>query len=30
MNPEKEKKVTDRIIAYQLIILKNNENKYIE
>ena len=28
--PAKEKKITDRIIAHQLIILENTGNKYIE
>ena len=30
LDPAKEKKVTDRIIAHQLIILENTGNKYIE
>lgn len=30
MDPEKEKKITDRIIAHQLIILENSGNRYIE
>tara|TARA_B110001450_G_C17612677_1_gene477918 strand:+ start:981 stop:1130 length:150 start_codon:yes stop_codon:yes gene_type:complete len=30
LDPTKEKKVTDRIIAHQLIILENTGNKYIE
>ena len=30
MDPEKEKKVSDRIIAHQLIILENTNNRYIE
>ena len=30
LDPEKEKKITDRIIAHQLIILETTGNKYIE
>jgi hypothetical protein len=30
MDPAKEKKITDRIIAHQLIILENTGTKYIE
>ena len=30
LDPTKEKKITDRIIAHQLIILENTGNKYIE
>ena len=30
MDSEKEKKITDRIIAHQLIILENTGNRYIE
>ena len=30
LDPEKEKKITDRIIAHQLIILENTGNRYIE
>ena len=30
LDPSKEKKITDRIIAHQLIILENTGNKYIE
>ena len=30
LDPAKEKKITDRIIAHQLIILENTGNKYIE
>ena len=30
LDPSKEKKITDRIIAHQLIILETTGNKYIE
>lgn len=30
LDPTKEKKITDRIIAHQLIILETTGNKYIE
>jgi len=30
LDSPKEKKITDRIIAHQLIILENTGNKYIE